>query len=61
MPVVEVVELSVDAVVVLEVGAVGQMGFKGQAEFVLTEMLHVVLYRDLDDLAWGWNKVRLGH
>ena len=53
MPVVEVVELGVDAVVVLEVCAVGQVWLKGEAKAVLTEMLHVVLNGDLDDLAWG--------
>lgn len=53
VPVVEVVELCVDAVVVLEVGAVGEVRLKGEAQVVLTEMLHVVLNGDLDDLAWG--------
>lgn len=51
MPVVQVVELSVDAVVVLEAGAVGQLGFKGQSQFVLTQVLHVIFNSDLDNLA----------
>lgn len=48
MPVVEVVELCVDAVVVLEAGAMGQLRLKRQLELVLTEVLHVVLDGNLD-------------
>lgn len=54
MPVVQVVELGVDAVVVLEAGTEGQLGLKGQPQLVLTQVLHVVLDGDLDDLACGW-------
>lgn len=58
VPVVEVVELGMDAVVVLEVGAVGEVRLEGQAEVVLAEVLHVVLDGDLDDLAWWCKGVR---
>lgn len=51
VPVVEVVELGVDAVVVLEVGAVGEVRLEGQAEVILAQVLHIVLNGDLDDLA----------
>ena len=56
VPVVEVVKLSVDAVVVLEVSAVGEVRLEGEAEAVLTQVLHVILDGDLDDLAYGWRK-----
>lgn len=51
MPVVQVVELGVDAVVVLEASPVGQLGFKGQPQIILAQVLHIILNGDLDDLA----------
>lgn len=52
MPVVQVVELSVDAVVILEASAVRQLGFKAQLQLILAQVLHVILNGDLDDLTY---------
>lgn len=55
VPVVQGVELGCDAVLVLELLVEQQLGVKLQLEVVPTQVLHIVLYNDLDRLSC-WTK-----
>lgn len=52
VPVVEMAELQGDAVSVLETHVEEQGGVIGQLQMVATQVLHVLLYNDVDYLTW---------
>lgn len=56
MPVVQLVELHGDAVAVLELGPEQQLWVELELQEVAAQLLHVLLYHNLDGLPWdeGW-------
>lgn len=56
VPVVEVAELQSNAVAVLEMLIEKQRGIELQLKQVTTQMLHILLYYDVDYLPWKTTK-----